>query len=117
MERRVVTRSMSRLEDSEALEFHSLATIEHFPDNGDFHVAWRLEDQYVAALPVRFAREPVVLLALPAEALDPGSVPRAPNGREAVGEVPARSGRARCRVSFLVRPVCKIWTPHTLNFI
>ena len=48
------------------LTYFDLQSVEDWPELTSHIIAWRLEQQWVACIPVRYAQEPVVLLAVPA---------------------------------------------------
>ena len=98
-----VTRSRAReAPQLESIPFFELVTIEDDPSDSTQAVALQVADAWVACLPVRFAQHPAaVLMAVPSEAVDAQTLPHAPCGSLAQGEVAASAGRSRCRVSFI----------------
>ena len=73
-----LTRSRAASEgELTCLSCFDLQTIEDWPELPSHIIAWRLEQQWVACIPVRYAQEPVVLLAVPAGAIDLEALPRA----------------------------------------
>ena len=103
--RSALTRSRASPEtELSYLTFYGLETIEENPDQPSHVVAWKLGKQWLACVPVRYAQEPVVLLAVPAGAIDLGALPRAPAGSEAVASVTAVGSRVRCKVAFIPLP-------------
>ena len=78
------------------LTYFDLQSVEDWPELTSHVIAWRLGMQWVAYIPVRYAQEPVELLAVPAGALDLEALRLAPGGGEAVVSVTAVGSRARC---------------------
>ena len=86
------------------LIFNELMTVEEHPEQVSHVIAWRFGNRWVALIPVRFAQEPVVLLAIPAGTIDLDVLPKAPGGAKAVVQVIAVGSRARCKVAFVPMP-------------
>ena len=91
-----VTRGMSRGSEIHSLSFWEVETAEGTPVGEPCHIAWEVGGGFVAVIPVRFARSPVLLLAVPSDVVDADTVPLSPSGRPASGDVqstPAKGGR------------------------
>ena len=77
--RSALTRSRATPEaELSYLTYLDRQSVEDWPELASHVIAWRLGQQWVACIPVRYAQEPVVLLAVPAGALDLEALPRAP---------------------------------------
>ena len=87
---------MSRGSEIHSLSFWEVETAEGTPVGEPCHIAWEVGGGFVAVIPVRFARSPVLLLAVPSDVVDADTVPLSPSGRPASGDVqatPAKGGR------------------------
>ena len=74
--RSALTRSRATSEaELTYLTFYELQTVEDNPEQPSHVVAWKFGKQWVACIPVRYAQEPVVLLAVPAGAIDLEALP------------------------------------------
>ena len=109
-----VTRGMAKEITREPLEFNLLDTAEDTPGAGlpggpQIYVAWQVAsdgpgEAWVSVVPVRYAKSPVLLLAVPAEVVDVDTVPLSPSGKPSGGDVAVQtlgSRRATAKVVFL----------------